>query len=135
MLWGAIGSGKTTLVEETIRHLKDKHKIARIKIAVILGGAIVEMDVSRFRKLGVPTIPVNTGKECYIDAKLVKNAPTYAYLENICLLIIENVGNFICPLDFNLRESLRVVSMRGRRCCFQASPDIQDCGTYNPKQS
>ena len=74
-----------------------------------VGDAIAEMDASRFRKLGVPTIPVNTGKECYTDAKLTENAPNDAYLENTCLLIIENAGNFICPVDFNLGESLRVV--------------------------
>ena len=101
---GAIGSGKTTLIEETIRHLKDKYKIAVIEIAVIVGEAITEMDASRFRKLGVPTIPVNTGKECHMDAKPVENAPNDIYLENTCLLIIENVGNFICPVDFNLGE-------------------------------
>ncbi|MCO5382879.1 MAG: hydrogenase nickel incorporation protein HypB [Methanosarcina barkeri] len=109
MLWGAIGSGKTTLVEETIRHLKDKYKIVMIEIAVIVGDTIAEMNASCFRKLGVSTIPVNTGKECYTDAKIIENAPAYAYLENICLLIIKNVGNFICPVDFNLGESLRVV--------------------------
>lgn len=62
-----------------------------------------------FQETRVSTIPVNTGKECYTDAKIIENAPAYAYLENICLLIIKNVGNFICPVDFNLGESLRVV--------------------------
>ncbi|MDR7666795.1 hypothetical protein RG963_13600 [Methanosarcina sp. Z-7115] len=51
------------------------------EIAVIVGDAIAEMDASRFRKLGVPTIPVNTGKECYMDAKPVENTSTDAYLE------------------------------------------------------
>ena len=55
---GAIRSGKTTLIEEAIKQLKEKYKIA-----VIAGDVIAEMDASRFRKLGVPTIPVNTGKE------------------------------------------------------------------------
>ncbi|QCR17801.1 hydrogenase nickel incorporation protein HypB, partial [Methanosarcina mazei] len=64
---GAIGSGKTTLIEEAIRHLKDKYRIA-----VVAGDVIAEMDASRFRKLDVPTIPVNTGKECHLDAKLVE---------------------------------------------------------------
>jgi hydrogenase nickel incorporation protein HypB len=101
---GAIGSGKTTLIEEAIRHLKEKYKIA-----VIAGDVIAEMDSSRFRKLGVPTIPVNTGKECHLDAKLVEKALDEIDLKNTDLLLIENVGNLICPVDFKLGEHLRVV--------------------------
>jgi len=101
---GAIGSGKTTLIEEAIRQLKDKYKIA-----VIAGDVIAEMDSSRFRKLDVPTIPVNTGKECHLDAKLVEKALDEIDLSNTDLLLIENVGNLICPVDFKLGEHLRVV--------------------------
>ena len=101
---GAIGSGKTTLIEEAIRHLKDKYRIA-----VVAGDVIAEMDASRFRKLDVPTIPVNTGKECHLDAKLVEKALGEIDLDNTDLLIIENVGNLICPVDFKLGEHLRVV--------------------------
>lgn len=101
---GAIGSGKTTLIEEVIRQLKDKYKIA-----VIAGDVIAEMDSSRFRKLDVPTIPVNTGKECHLDAKLVEKALDEIDLNNTDLLLIENVGNLICPVDFKLGEHLRVV--------------------------
>ncbi|HWR25817.1 MAG TPA: hydrogenase nickel incorporation protein HypB [Methanosarcina sp.] len=101
---GAIGSGKTTLIEEAIRQLKDRYKIA-----VIAGDVIAEMDASRFRKLEVPTIPVNTGKECHLDAKLVEKALDKIDLENTDLLLIENVGNLICPVDFKLGEHLRVV--------------------------
>ena len=101
---GAIGSGKTTLIEEAIRQLKDKYRIA-----VIAGDVIAEMDSSRFRKLDVPTIPVNTGKECHLDAKLVEKALDEIDIANTDLLFIENVGNLICPVDFKLGEHLRVV--------------------------
>lgn len=101
---GAIGSGKTTLIEEAVKYLKEKYKIA-----VIAGDVIAEMDAFRFRKLGIPTIPVNTGKECHLDAKLVEKALNEIDLENTDLLIIENVGNLICPVDFKLGEHLRVV--------------------------
>jgi hydrogenase nickel incorporation protein HypB len=101
---GAIGSGKTTLIEEAIKQLKEKYKIT-----VIAGDVIAEMDASRFRKLGVPTIPVNTGKECHLDAKLVEKALNEVDLENTDLLFIENVGNLICPVDFKLGEHLRAV--------------------------
>ncbi|AKB55553.1 hydrogenase accessory protein HypB [Methanosarcina sp. A14] len=101
---GAIGSGKTTLIEEAIRQLKDKYNIA-----VIAGDVVAEMDSSRFKKLDVPTIPVNTGKECHLDAKLVEKALDEIDLSNTDLLFIENVGNLICPVDFKLGEHLRVV--------------------------
>lgn len=101
---GAIGSGKTTLIEEAIRQLKEKYRIA-----VIAGDVIAEMDSSRFRKLDVPTVPVNTGKECHLDAKLVEKALDEIDLNNTDLLLIENVGNLICPVDFKLGEHLRVV--------------------------
>ncbi|MFI5384124.1 MAG: hydrogenase nickel incorporation protein HypB [Methanosarcina thermophila] len=101
---GAIGSGQTTLIEEAISHLKEKYRIA-----VIAGDVIAEMDSSRFRKLDVPTIPVNTGKECHLDAKLVEKALDEIDLDNTDLLLIENVGNLICPVDFKLGEHLRVV--------------------------
>ncbi|HWQ49219.1 MAG TPA: hydrogenase nickel incorporation protein HypB [Methanosarcina sp.] len=101
---GAIGSGKTTLIEEAIRNLKDKYNIS-----VIAGDVIAEMDASRFRKLGIPTIPVNTGKECHLDAKLVEKALDEIDLNSTDILLIENVGNLICPVDFNLGEHLRVV--------------------------
>ena len=101
---GAIGSGKTTLIEEAISHLKEKYRVA-----VIAGDVIAEMDSSRFRKLDVPTIPVNTGKECHLDAKLVEKALDKIDLDTTDLLLIENVGNLICPVDFKLGEHLRVV--------------------------
>ena len=101
---GAIGSGKTTLIEEAIKHLKGKYRIA-----VIAGDVIAEMDASRFRKLGVSTIPVNTGKECHLDAKLLEKALNEIDLENTDILLIENVGNLICPVDFKLGEHLRIV--------------------------
>ena len=96
-IMGAIGSGKTTLIEEAIKNLKGKYRIA-----VIAGDVIAEMDASRFRKLGVPTIPVNTGKECHLDAKLLEKALNEIDLENTDILIIENVGNLICPVDLSL---------------------------------
>ncbi|MDD4749955.1 MAG: hydrogenase nickel incorporation protein HypB [Methanosarcinaceae archaeon] len=103
---GAIGSGKTTLIEEAVKALKDRYRIA-----VIAGDVIAEMDASRFRKLGVPTVPANTGKECHLDAKLVEKALSEIDLEKTDLLIIENVGNLICPVDFKLGEGLRVVAV------------------------
>jgi hydrogenase nickel incorporation protein HypB len=66
---GAIGSGKTTLIEKTVENLDDKYRLA-----VIAGDVIADMDAGRIAKLGVTTIPVNTGRECHLDAKLVEKA-------------------------------------------------------------
>ncbi|WP_340817922.1 hydrogenase nickel incorporation protein HypB [Methanolobus sp. WCC4] len=101
---GAIGSGKTTLIERTITELGKKYRIA-----VIAGDVIADMDAGRIAKLGVTTIPVNTGRECHLDAKLVEKALKSIDLKNIDILLMENVGNLICPADYQLGEHLRVV--------------------------
>ena len=98
-IMGAIGSGKTTLIEEAINALKDRYRIA-----VIAGDVVAQMDASRFEKLGVRTVAANTGRECHLDAKLVERS-----LEDIDILFIENVGNLICPVDYKLGEHVRVV--------------------------
>ena len=101
---GAIGSGKTTLIEEAIKRLKDRYKIA-----VIAGDVVADMDASRFEKLGVPTVAANTGRECHLDAKIIQRALSGIDLENTDLLFMENVGNLICPVDFKLGEHVRIV--------------------------
>lgn len=103
-IMGAIGSGKTTLIEKTIASLGNKYRMA-----VIAGDVIADMDAGRIAKLGVATIPVNTGRECHLDAKLVEKALKSVDLGNIDLLLMENVGNLICPADYRLGEHLRVV--------------------------
>ncbi|WP_406661614.1 hydrogenase nickel incorporation protein HypB [Methanolobus sp. ZRKC3] len=103
-MMGAIGSGKTTLIEKAIKALG-----GRYRIAVIAGDVIADMDAGRIAKLGVTTIPVNTGRECHLDAKLVEKALKSIDLKEVDILLIENVGNLICPADYKLGEHLRVV--------------------------
>ncbi|WP_440951658.1 hydrogenase nickel incorporation protein HypB [Methanococcoides sp. FTZ1] len=103
-IMGAIGSGKTTLIEEAINALRDRYRIA-----VIAGDVVAEMDASRFEKLGVKTVAANTGRECHLDAKLVERSLEDLDLKNIDILFIENVGNLICPVDYKLGERVRVV--------------------------
>jgi hydrogenase nickel incorporation protein HypB len=103
-IMGAIGSGKTSLIELAIRQLKDSRRIA-----VIAGDVIAEFDSARFRQYGVPVVPTNTGKECHLDAHLVRHAIEELRLDEIDLLFIENVGNLICPSDFYLGEHRRVI--------------------------
>lgn len=103
-IMGAIGSGKTTLIEEAIRSLGSKYKIA-----AIAGDVIADMDASRFEALGIKTIPANTGKECHLDAHIVNDLLKKNDLSGYDLLFIENVGNLICPTDFDLGEDMKIV--------------------------
>ncbi|MCM1985573.1 hydrogenase nickel incorporation protein HypB [Methanococcoides sp.] len=103
-IMGAIGSGKTTLIEKAIEILGDHYRIA-----VIAGDVVADMDAARFAKLGITTIPVNTGRECHLDANLIENVLSSMNLRDIDILFMENVGNLICPTDYKLGEHLRIV--------------------------
>ncbi|MDI9614193.1 hydrogenase nickel incorporation protein HypB [Methanothermobacter sp.] len=99
---GAIGSGKTTLIERLIENMDRK-------VAVIAGDVISKFDAGRFERYGVPVVGLNTGKECHLDAHLVEHALEDLPLEDVDILFIENVGNLICPVDFDLGSHMRVV--------------------------
>ncbi|ADP77204.1 hydrogenase accessory protein HypB [Methanothermus fervidus DSM 2088] len=99
---GAIGSGKTALIEKLIEKMNKK-------IAVIAGDVVSKYDAKRIEKLNVPVVGVNTGKECHLDAHLVEHALEEIPLDEIEVLFIENVGNLICPVDFELGSHLRMV--------------------------
>lgn len=103
-IMGAIGSGKTLLIEKTIQRLGSKYRIG-----VIAGDVIARIDAARFEKYGIPTVGLNTGKECHLDAHLVEHGLEDLPLDNLDLLFIENVGNLICPTDYELGEHRRVV--------------------------
>lgn len=99
---GAIGSGKTSLIEDIIENTD-------YNIGVIAGDVISEFDAGRIEKHDVPVVGLNTGKECHLDAHLVGHGVADLPLEDIDLLIIENVGNLICPVDFELGSHMRIV--------------------------
>lgn len=101
---GSIGSGKTSLIENLVDKLKTK-----FKIAVINGDLTTTIDSNRIEKHGVNVIQINTGKECHLDANLVRKALGQLDLTNLDLIFIENVGNLICPAEFPLGSSKRVV--------------------------
>jgi hydrogenase nickel incorporation protein HypB len=103
-IMGAIGSGKTLLVEKTIAALGN-----RWRIGAIAGDVVASLDASRFEKLGIPVIGLNTGKECHLDAHLVEHGLQKLPLDALDILFIENVGNLICPADYELGEHKRVV--------------------------
>ncbi len=103
-IMGAIGSGKTLLIEKTIKRLG-----ASRRIGAIAGDVIARIDAARFEKHGIPTIGLNTGKECHLDAHLVGQGLERLPLNSLDILFIENVGNLICPTDYELGEHKRVV--------------------------
>lgn len=79
------------------------------RVAVIAGDVISKFDAGRFEKYGVPVVGLNTGKECHLDAHLVEHGLDDIPLEEVDILFIENVGNLICPVDFDLGSHMRIV--------------------------
>jgi hydrogenase nickel incorporation protein HypB len=102
---GAIGSGKTLLIEGIIDRLKEKE----LRAGVIAGDVSGEEDYHRFREHSVPVINVNTGRECHLDAHLVEHALEQMDLDDLDMLFVENVGNLVCPGDFPLGTDARAV--------------------------
>ncbi len=101
---GSIGSGKTSLIGELIR------KIApRKRVAVIEGDVTTTIDADILAQLNVPVVPVNTGKECHLDANLVSKALAKLQLDDLDVVFVENVGNLICPAEFPLGSEKRIV--------------------------
>ncbi len=103
-IMGAIGSGKTLLIEKTIEQIGDIYRIG-----AIAGDVVARIDAARFEKYGIPVIGLNTGKECHLDAHLVEHGLSRLPLDSMDILFIENVGNLICPADYELGEHKRVV--------------------------
>ncbi len=103
-LMSAPGAGKTTLLEATFKALRKK-----FRVAVIEGDLQTDLDARRIRALGVRAYQITTGTVCHLDARMVARALDVFPVNDLDLLIIENVGNLICPASFDLGESLRVV--------------------------
>jgi hydrogenase nickel incorporation protein HypB len=104
-LLGAIGSGKTALIEKLVPLLIERG----IRPGAIAGDVYGDDDFRRMKALGIPVVNANTGKECHLDAHLVEHAAEQLPLEKIDLLFIENVGNMVCPTDFLLGAEKRIV--------------------------
>ena len=104
-LLGAIGSGKTALIERLVPLLTKRG----LRTGAIAGDVYGDDDFKRIVALGVPAFNANTGKECHLDAHLVEHAIEHLPLQDIDILFIENVGNMVCPTDFRLGAEKRVV--------------------------
>ncbi len=98
------GAGKTTLLERTIAHLD-----GRLRLAVVEGDVQTDLDARRVAKYGVPVVQIVTNGGCHLEARLVQDALARLDLSTTDVLVIENVGNLVCPANFDLGEDLKVV--------------------------
>ena len=98
------GSGKTTFIRETAAKLA-----GRLRIGVIVGDLATDNDAARLRTAGIPVVQITTGTVCHLDADMVAKAAAQLDLDQLDVLVIENVGNLVCPADYDLGEDLRVV--------------------------
>lgn len=103
-LMGSPGAGKTTLLEKTIEGLKEKRKMA-----VIEGDIATSRDAERIAAHAIPTVQINTGGECHLDGNMVRGGLEQLNFDGIELLVVENVGNLVCPAEFNIGEDMKVM--------------------------
>jgi hydrogenase nickel incorporation protein HypB len=103
-LMGAPGAGKTTLLERTITALKP-----HIRIGVIEGDIVGSDDAERIGALNVPVVQINTGGACHLDANMINEVLDELPLKELDLLIIENVGNLVCPAEFKVGEDRKMM--------------------------
>ena len=101
------GSGKTTLLEKTLSHV-----MPDIKCAVIVGDICTTNDADRLAESGAPVVQINTdefGGDCHLAAHVIEKAASGLDLDGVDLLIVENVGNLVCPAEFDIGEDARAV--------------------------
>jgi len=103
-LLGSPGAGKTTLLEHTLGELAKE-----MKIAVIEGDLFTTKDADRIEKLGVPVIQINTVGGCHLDAPMVAKAIADMDLKALDFILVENVGNLVCPAEFDVGEDAKAV--------------------------
>lgn len=103
-LMASPGAGKTSVVERTIEGLSGK-----ARIGVIEGDIASQVDADRVAKTGVPVVQINTGGGCHLDASMVRSALEQLPLDALDLVLIENVGNLICPAGFKLGQHADVL--------------------------
>lgn len=102
-LMSSPGSGKTSILEKVITRLKPE-----LKIAVIEGDLYTTMDAQRIESQGVPVVQINTGGACHLDAYMIRDAMSNLSLDGLELLVVENVGNLVCPAEFEIGEDVKI---------------------------
>ncbi len=103
-LMASPGAGKTSTILATIDALRDRYAIA-----VIEGDIASKVDAEKVRAHGIPAVQINTGGACHLESAMIRRAVDTLDLDALDLIIIENVGNLVCPSDFDLGESAKVM--------------------------
>ncbi len=103
-LMASPGAGKTSLIEQTIDALQ-----GRLRLAAVDGDIATSLDADRVAARGIPAVQINTGGSCHLDANMLKSALPDVPLNEIDLLLVENVGNLVCPANFKIGTHLNVV--------------------------
>ncbi len=103
-LMSSPGAGKTSLVEATILLLRERYRIG-----VIEGDIQDTYDADRIARLSIPVVQINTGGGCHLDANMVREALASLDLDRLDLLIVENVGNLVCPAEFKIGENVKIM--------------------------
>jgi hydrogenase nickel incorporation protein HypB len=101
-LMSAPGAGKTSLIEQTIKALHNN-----LRIGVIEGDIAGTDDAQRIEVLGIPVIQINTGSACHLDANMINDVIDDLPIKDLDLLIVENVGNLVCPAEFKIGENMK----------------------------
>jgi len=103
-LMSSPGAGKTSLLEKTIDALKDD-----LKIGIIEGDIQSSQDAERIAKKGIPVVQINTGGACHLDGNMIRDTLGEFDFDALELLVVENVGNLVCPAEFRLGEDYKVM--------------------------
>jgi len=98
------GAGKTSTILATIAALRDRYRIA-----VIEGDIASKVDAEKVKAHGIPAVQINTGGACHLESDMIKRALDALPLDELDLIIVENVGNLVCPTDFYLGENAKVM--------------------------
>lgn len=98
------GSGKTSLIEQTLKHLAGS-----VPVGVIEGDVQTDLDAQRVARYSVPVVQIVTNGGCHLEARLIQDALKSLELSTLRMLIIENVGNLVCPSNYDLGEAMKVV--------------------------
>lgn len=101
-LMSAPGSGKTSILEKLICNIKKN-----LNIAVIEGDIYTTKDADRIEAKGIPVVQINTSGACHLDADMIREAVLNLDLRNLDMIIIENVGNLVCPAEFEVGEDMK----------------------------
>lgn len=103
-LMSSPGAGKTTLLERTVERLASK-----IRIGVIEGDIQSSVDAERIARHGIKSVQINTGGACHLDSNMIRNAVEEFDLDALDLLVVENVGNLVCPAEFKVGEDMKAM--------------------------